>query len=247
MMEEAPELKPDYVLVAEASEGKIIRGHKGRALIQITIPGKAVHASAAWRGDNALIKALPVVERIDKYNEFTEDSFLGKGTIEVTNLICDSPSLNTIPGKATIVCDRRISCGESVEDLLAETQQFYQDIPGAHAAIITEDVTTYKGYRIECLDYFPSWVVSEESTLIKAGVEAYKALFEREPEVTKWDFCTNATHLCGRMSIPTIGFGPGEESLCHTSQDSVSIDELLDAVRFYTFMPILLTANRPDN
>ncbi|HSN94908.1 MAG TPA: M20/M25/M40 family metallo-hydrolase, partial [Anaerolineaceae bacterium] len=117
MMKEAPDLKPDFILVAEASEGKIIRGHKGRALIQITIPGKSAHASAAWRGDNALVKALPIVERIDKYDSFPEDSFLGKGTIEVTNLVCESPSLNTIPGKVTLICDRRISCGESVEDL----------------------------------------------------------------------------------------------------------------------------------
>ncbi len=241
MMAEAPDLKPDYILVAESSEGKIIRGHKGRALIQITISGRSAHASAAWRGDNALVKALPVVQRIDQFNDFTEDPFLGKGTIEVTNLVCDSPSLNTIPGKVNVVCDRRISCGETVDDLLEEAQQFIFDIPGAKVAINTESVTTYKGYHIECLDYFPSWVVPEDAPIIQAGVDSYRALFNREPEVTKWDFCTNATHLCGRMGIPTIGFGPGDESLCHTTQDSVSVEELFEAVKFYTLLPIMLT------
>ncbi|MEA4812056.1 MAG: YgeY family selenium metabolism-linked hydrolase [Anaerolineaceae bacterium] len=243
MMKESPDLKPDYILVAEASENRIIRGHKGRALIQITIPGKAAHASAAWHGENALIKALPVVERIDGFNAFIEDPFLGKGTIEVTNLLCDTPSLNTIPGKATIICDRRISCAETQAEIIREAENFIRDIPGAKAAINTEKVTSYTGYQIECEDYFPSWVIAEEHPLIQAGVKTYELLFNKKAEVTRWDFCTNATHLCGRTGIPSMGFGPGEESLCHTSQDQVSFTELLDALRFYVMLPLVASHN----
>lgn len=66
MMKENPDIKPDYILVAEASNGRIMRGHKGRALIRITVPGKCAHASAAWRGDNALVKALPIIKKIGR-------------------------------------------------------------------------------------------------------------------------------------------------------------------------------------
>ncbi len=241
MMDESPDIKPDFILVAEPSEGRLIRGHKGRALIKITVPGKCAHASAAWRGDNALVKALPIIEGIDKYNDFVEDPFLGKGTIEVTNVECKTPSLNTIPGEAVITCDRRISCCESLEDLLAEVKPFIENIPGCKAEIDTEKVTTYTGYEITCVDYFPSWVMPEDHKIVQAGIEAYKGVFDKEPVVGKWDFCTNATHLCGITGIPSIGFGPGDGSLCHSNEDKISIKELVDAIKFYTAFPLVIS------
>ena len=242
MTKEAADIKPDFIVVAEASEGRIIRGHKGRALIRITVPGKAAHASAAWRGDNALIKALPIIDRVDKFQDFVEDPFLGKGTIEVTKVDCKTPSLNTIPGEVVVICDRRISCGESIEDLLAEVGEHFKDIPGVVAEIDTENVTTYTGYDITCVDYFPSWVLPESHPLIEAGVLAFREQFEEEPTVGKWDFCTNATHLCGRMGIPAIGYGPGDGSLCHSTQDQLSVDELVKATKFYASLPLFAAA-----
>lgn len=238
MTEENTDIKPDYILVAESSTNRLMRGHKGRALIRITVPGKCAHASAAWRGDNALIKALPIIESIDKFNDFVEDPFLGKGTIEVTKVDCKTPSLNTIPGEAVITCDRRISCGESIDELLAEVKPFYESIPGVKAEIDNESITTYTGYEINAVDYFPSWVMEENDPYIQAGVAAYEGLFGKKPEVTKWDFCTNATHLCGRMGIPAMGYGPGDETLCHGTQDKVPVDELLDAIKLYAALPL---------
>ena len=240
MMEESSDIKPDYILVAESSGNRIVRGHKGRALIKIDVPGKCAHASAAWRGENALIKSLPIMDRIDKFNDFVEDPFLGRGTIEVTKIECDTPSLNTIPGGAVITCDRRISCGETIEELLQEIEPMIADVKGASARIDTEHVTTYTGYQMECVDYFPSWVLEEQHPLIQAGVAAYRGMFEREPVVGRWDFCTNATHLCGRMGIPAIGYGPGDSSLCHSTDDKVPVSELLDAIRFYAALPLFV-------
>ena len=240
MMEESTDIRPDYILVAESSDNRIVRGHKGRALIKIDVTGKCAHASAAWRGENALIKSLPIMERIDRYNDFVEDSFLGRGTIEVTKIECDTPSLNTIPGGTVITCDRRISCGETIEELLKEIEPMIADVKGASARIDTEHVTTYTGYQMECVDYFPSWVLEEQHPLIQAGVAAYRGMFDREPVVGRWDFCTNATHLCGRMGIPAIGYGPGDSSLCHSTDDKVPVEELMDAIRFYAALPLFV-------
>lgn len=240
MMKENPDIQPDFVLVGESSGLRLIRGHKGRALVKLNVPGKAAHASAAWRGENALIKSLPVIKAVDDFQDFEEDPFLGKGTMEVTNVDCVSPSLNTIPGEAIVTCDRRISCGETIEDLIAEAEGFAEGVEGVTAEIDTENVTTYTGYEITAVDYFPSWVLEENHELVQAGAEAYKSLFDEEPEITKWDFSTNATHLCGRMGIPAIGFGPGEESLCHSNEDQLPVDELIKAVKFYSALPLFV-------
>lgn len=237
MLKEAPDIKPDFVIVAEASEGRLIRGHKGKAMLKIKVPGKSAHASAAWRGENALVKALPIIDGIDKLDSLKENSFLGKGTIEVTKVECKTPSLNTIPGEVTIMCDRRISCGESIDEVLQEVKPFVEKVKGASAEIPEEKIKTYTGYDISRVDYYPSWVIPDNHEIVISGVNAYKAVYNREPVIGSWDFCTNATYLCGKEGIPCLGFGPGDGSLCHSNDDSLSAEELLEAVKFYTAFP----------
>lgn len=232
MMEQFDDIKPDMILVGEPSGNRIIRGHKGRALLKLTVKGKAAHASAAHRGENALIKALPLIDAIDKMNDFTVDEFLGKGSIEVTKVICDTPSLNTIPGAVTIIADRRISCGESEEELIGELEAA-ASCCGATISIDTEEVTSYTGKTITQRDYFPSWVIEPSHPVITSAVSAFKALYCQEPEIGKWDFCTNATYLCGITGIPSVGFGPGDETLCHGPEESLEISELCKAVGMY--------------
>lgn len=241
MLKESPDIKPDYVLVAESSESRLIRGHKGKALLKIKVPGKSAHASAAWRGENALIKALPIIDGIDKLDDLKEDNFLGKGTIEVTNVECKTPSLNTIPGEVIIICDSRISCGESIDDLLNEFGPLLKNVTGAKAEVATEMLSTYTGYKLKRVDYYPSWVIPVEHNIVVSGIEAYKAVLDRIPIVGKWDFCTNATHLCGKLGIPSLGFGPGDGTLCHSNEEKLLIKELLDAIKFYTIFPFILS------
>jgi putative selenium metabolism hydrolase len=239
MMEENSDIKPDCIVIGEASEMRIIRGHKGRALMKVEVPGKAAHASTAWRGDNSLVKSIPLMQKVDACRDFPEDPSLGSGSIEVTNIKCNTPSLNTIPGKTTVFIDRRIARGETQEQLLGEIKPWVNEV-GGKAAIDVEKVTTYTGYSIEQEDYFPSWLIEEDHPVIEKGVEAFSTLYGREPVVGVWDFCSNATMLCGRTGIPGIGFGPGDGSLAHSTQDSVPIDELVDAAKFYALLPVMM-------
>jgi len=236
MMEHAA-IHPDGIIVAESSDSHIIRGHKGRALIKIEVHGKAAHASAAHLGENALIKAIPLIQAIDSYDDFKADPFLGKGTIEVTKVICDTPSLNTIPGRVTVIADRRISLGETKEELIAELEPMLA-LSQASASIETEHVRTYTGYGIQQVDYFPSWVIPEEHPLIEAGKEAFTAVTGAAPTVTRWDFCTNATYLCGITGIPCVGYGPGDHSLCHSDREILAFDDLLQAASVYVMIAL---------
>ena len=78
----------------------------------------------------------------------------------------------------------------------------------------------------------------EDHPLIQAGVNAFTELFGEKPAVEAWEFCTNATHMCGRMGIPAIGYGPGDDSLCHSTQDKVPVDDLMKAIMFYASLPL---------
>lgn len=235
--------RPDAIIVAESSDNHIIRGHKGRALIRMEVKGKAAHASEAHMGENALIKAIPLILALDAYDQLPSDEFLGKGTLEVTKVICDTPSLNTIPGKVTVIADRRISAGETQEELLKELHDILK-LSDATASIDVEEVTTYTGYSISQEDYFPSWVLEESHPLIASAKEAFLQVTQTKPVVTKWDFCTNATYLCGITGIPSVGFGPGDHTLCHSDHEILSFEELVTSAQVYMMIALLFARNQ---
>ena len=51
-----------------------------------------------------------------------------------------------------------------------------------------------------------------------------------EPEFGYWDFATDGSHTAAVLGVPTIGYGPGEESLAHTPQERISLDSLVQSL-----------------
>lgn len=236
-------VKPDYVVVGEASELTLRRGHKGRALLSLTFPGTMVHASAPDRGDNPLYKAAPVVTAVaglhERLGKGTGDPFLGRGSAAVTRLDSPAPSLNTVPGQAIIYVDRRLTAGESREQIIGELQS----LPGAEGAkveIVMVSDPSHTGYVRPTEEFFPPWALPEDHPLVQAGVRAYRQMLGSEPAVERWDFSTNGTYTMGMAGIPTIGFGPGEGKWAHTSQDQIPVKQLVKAAKFYAALPLTL-------
>jgi len=234
------DIKPDYVVIAEASNLKICRGHRGRALVKAEFSGKSVHASMHKQGDNPLDRALPFARAVkDLDNKLTDDNILGAGDIVVTKINSNNSSLNTVPSKAEVIMDRRTNSQDNKESILKELK----DLPYGEQAEISflmyED-ESYNGYQKKGEEYFPAWILPADDKLIESGVNTYQELFEDKPTVSVWGFSTNGTHTMGKLGIKTIGFGPGEESYAHAENERVKISDLLKAVSFYSYLPVSL-------
>lgn len=240
-------LVPDCVVIAESSDLTLRRGHRGRALLSLSFAGKEAHGSVPERADNPLYKAAPVIGAIEQLHKRLlagpAHPFLGRGSAAATKLDSAGPSLNTIPGAATIYVDRRLIAGETRETIVAELAA----LPGAERAkvgIVKVDEPSYTGYRRPCEEYFPPWFLPEDHPLVQAGAEAFRLVFGKDPVIERWDFSTNGTYTAGVKGIPTIGFGPGETQYCHTSQDQVMTRQLVEATKFYAALPLVLSARQ---
>lgn len=72
----------DLVVVGEATNLNIALGHRGRYELEVVTYGRSCHASAPWRGVNAVYKMLPVIQGVEKLNEdLGTHPFLGKSTL----------------------------------------------------------------------------------------------------------------------------------------------------------------------
>lgn len=233
-------IRPHYVIIGEASNLRLCRGHKGRALLKVTVPGRAGHASAPERADNALSKAAALIQEVDRLPaQFTEDPFLGKGTIVATKVECKTPSLNTIPGECTLYLDRRLTVGETKELCLDQVRDIAAPF-GAEVEILQWEAPGYTGKPIGGEEFFPAWSIPEEHPLVKVAAEVFRQVLGREPVIGRWDFSTDGTYTAGIAGIPTLGFGPGSEEHPHTTRDQISVPQLLEALKFYACLPRML-------
>lgn len=228
-------IKPDVVVITEPTNLNVYRGHRGRMEIGVTTTGKSCHASAPERGDNAIYKMKPIIDEIEKLNDqLKDDDFLGKGTIAVTYIECDTPSFNAIPPRCYIHLDRRLSRGENEESSVNEVKEAVKRA-GVEAEVTVPMYKrpSYTGLEYETKKYFPTWVLEEDHIAIQAGAKTYESLFGEKPFIDKWVFSTNAVSITGMYDIPSVGFGPGNEIYAHTVEEQMPVDHLIKAAAFY--------------
>jgi len=229
----------EIVVLGEATNLQVYRGHRGRAEFALHTTGKAAHASAPERGQNAIYLMAPIVEQIERLNErLTFDPFLGKGTVVVSKIDAQTPSINAVPDGCTIYLDRRLTIGESVESARAELEALPAVQEGkATVELLAYEGKGYTGLTLSTDKYFPTWVTPEDHRGVRAAVEAGEHALGRTPDVGRWVFSTNGVSSAGKLGIPTIGFGPANEVYAHSVDDQCPIDHLPLAVAWYAAFP----------
>jgi putative selenium metabolism hydrolase len=231
--------RPDLVVLGEATNLQVYRGHRGRAEFAIHTRGRQAHASAPERGVNAIYLMAPVMEQIEALNErLAVDPFLGKGTVVLSKVECQTPSINAVPDGCTVYLDRRLTIGESVESAQAELEALPAVRSGeAEVELLHYQGHAYTGLTLESDKYFPTWVTPEDDPAVRAGVEAGERALGHRPNVGRWVFSTNGVASAGQLGITTIGFGPANEIYAHTSEDQCPLDHLGPAAAWYAAFP----------
>ncbi|WP_206811856.1 YgeY family selenium metabolism-linked hydrolase [Paradesulfitobacterium ferrireducens] len=228
-------LEFDFAVIGEASSLRLCRGHKGRAQYEISVPGRGGHASRPDLADNPLYKAAEIVLEIQKLNEnLFEHPILGSGTIAATQLTTKSNSVNSIAESCKIFVDRRLTYGESAEQVLEQLAGICRPFE-AKVELMAVDEPTYTGASQKGFEYFAPWFMEEEEELVQAGVRALKAA-SGQATVGTWQFSTDGTATRGTFGIPTIGIGPGDERYPHSVQDQIDLQEYLLAIQIYALL-----------
>jgi putative selenium metabolism hydrolase len=230
---EEEKIKPDCVIVTEPTNLNIYRGHRGRMEIEVSFYGLSSHGSAPERGKNAIYMASKAALEIEKLNErLAVDSFLGKGSVTVTEFVSSSPSLCAVSDFAKIHLDRRLTWGEDKELALNQVREIVKEM-NAKVELLNYEKTSFTGLKYGMEKYYPTWKIEEDHQVIKNGIKTFSDLFNQKPKVDKWTFSTNGVTINGVHKIPVIGFGPGNEELAHAPNEKVPVEHLVKASAFY--------------
>lgn len=231
-------LKPECVLLAEATDLTLRRGHRGRCEVHVRTEGKAVHASTPHLGENAIVKMAPVIEALEKMNgSLPKHPIFGEGT-QVVSLISGPHTPNSVPDWCEIALDRRLVPGETAVSIVEDIKKVAEPF-GAKVEIPIQPVISHTGLKLDGPAFYPGWLIDEDAEIIQVGKATYEALWQLAPKVDVWKFSTDGTYSAGVAGIPTMGFGPQEEPFVHTAMDQVNLEKLKKAAMFYALYPVL--------
>ena len=210
------DVRPDFVVVGEPTKMEVYRGHKGRIELEVVSKGVSAHAASNYLGDNAVYKMLPVLAGIRDMDEtLPSDDFLGQGRITVTDVANISPSKNAVPDECRIFIDRRMTFGETKESVITAIEKLIpkENKDDFEIMELVYGEPSHTGAILFYEKYFPAWALAEDHPFVEAGKQARQSLWGTNGSAGKWDFSTNGNYWCGKMGIPSIGFGPVTKSM----------------------------------
>lgn len=85
------------------------------------------------------------------------------------------------------------------------------------------------------------YVLPADHQAIRTARRTLETVFGRPVSDGFWRFATDGGHFMAH-GMATIGFAPGDESLAHTVNDSVRIDDLEAAMVGYAALALALTS-----
>ena len=225
-------LKPDYCIICEPCDNIITLGHKGKAQIRIITNGISAHGSAPEKGKNAVYEMAEIIQRVEKLNERLSSMGENHGTIVLSDIKCESASLNAVPSECQIYLDRRLVLGETLDMVRKEMDELVKG-KDARWEVGTLRHTSWNGGNLVYEPMHDPWKIEKDAPLTKALNEAYKKVYGKYPDKYDfWDFGTNAITPVA-MGVPTIGFGPGEYKLAHMRDEHCSVEKIKDAMYVY--------------
>jgi putative selenium metabolism hydrolase len=233
------ELAPELVVSTEPTGLRINRGQRGRMEIRVRVKGRSCHGSMPHLGDNAVYKIAPAVLAIEKLNgRLKDDPFLGKGTCTVSWIGSRGPSLCAVPDEAEFHIDRRLTAGETRRSALDEVEAALA-AEGIEAEVFTlvYEEKAWTGLVYPMDKYYPTWVLDEGHPALAAAGRAFNGVTGRQAEVSRWNFSTNGVAIMGLHGVPCFGFGPGQESVAHSANEHVPVEDVLTACAFYAAFP----------
>lgn len=237
----AQNLKTDVAIVGEPSHNTLRRGHRGRVEMWVTFTGKSIHASIPQQGINPHYSVANFLQHLRQLDMVSDETF-GPSSVAPTLYHSDQAiSPNVTPGQIRLTLDWRNIPRETPTEIVQRVTDLLQktllDGCTGQVELATRSFTTYTDITLEHSAVFPSFALSADDKLVLKGQQALNYALEREVPIDIWYFATDGGHLMAN-NIPTLGFGPGDETLAHTNREHIAISDLVEALAGYTALAL---------
>ncbi|HEV7589653.1 MAG TPA: succinyl-diaminopimelate desuccinylase [Longimicrobium sp.] len=193
----------DFAFILEPTDMGLQPGCMGTMHATVTVRGTRAHSARPWQGENAVYRALPLLERFATLERravaFGELTFYE--VFVVTQAITDN-SKNVVPEALALNVNVRFAPGNTAEAAEAELRAIVGDLG-----------------EIEIADCAPSGDVHLDHPVIREWLAREK--LDVRPKQAWTDVARFTSN-----GIAAVNFGPGETSQAHQANEWCSVESL---------------------
>lgn len=209
-------VKPDMLLLGAPTENSLITTERGVLWVEITTMGQSAHAGQPEDGDNAILRMIRIVTRLDKemasrLSQRVEGDM--RSTISIGQMH-GGLNTNVVPSRCVTQVDRRLLPSETVDGAFAEIRSIVESVGEPEATVRVERLRGTNGFRGDA----SGQLVESLSNAIHA-VTGAPAGFSTAIGVSDGRYFADD-------DVEIVNFGPGVGTEGHASNESVSIESL---------------------
>lgn len=211
-------LKADCAVIAEPTQCEVQLGNRGFSSWYVRTKGVGCHASEPWNGVNAIYKMGEVIKRIEAYADSlsqVRNEYLGQATCCI-GTIKGGIRLNTVPDACEIEVERRLLPGETPEKIREELQE----VVGEWGEVLDRS-------------FFPASLIDREHPLVEDCRGILAGVMEKEPVVSVFRACTEASMFSVLCDIPTLLLGPGSLDQAHRINEFCKEQDIVDCMKLF--------------
>lgn len=221
----------EALVIGEPTKEKVVVGHKGALWIEIVTLGKTAHGSMPDKGINAVEWMNKVIDVLSSLKEKWKNSAepLGESSLAITK-INGGVQTNVIPDRCSISVDIRSIPPQSHERLLMEIKNSLNELFSTEGS---------PDYSVNMQLDRPAILTDKSSKLISLALE-----LKKQDSLYGVSYYTDAAVLNPESRIPTLIYGPGDESLAHQPNENVDIQAYLRSIDFYKELAVRFSKDK---
>jgi succinyl-diaminopimelate desuccinylase len=215
LVRNSPELLAgDFAVLGEPTSAGIEGGCNGTIRVDVRTHGRAAHSARAWRGENAIHAAAPVLARLAAYEpaEVEVDGLVYREGVNAVG-IAGGIAGNVIPDACTVTVNYRFAPSRTEADAEAHLRELFE------------------GFEVVVTDSSPGARPGLDDPLAAQFAAAVLARTGGEPR-PKYGWTDVARFAA--LGVPAVNFAPGDPLLAHADDERVPVRELAlcrDALR----------------
>ncbi|MEI7905602.1 MAG: hypothetical protein WCI43_09380, partial [Candidatus Firestonebacteria bacterium] len=217
------------VLLCEPTGLNVFLGHKGRMEYEIEVSGQFVEKN----GGSRMQVSFPLIRELARISDtLPSDDFLGKSNISVRH-INDAKALPGEPKNGVrLTVDRVFIPQEERQAILSRAKSVAENVYAANGpllvntSVVTEKVRTAGGLEFMLEKKHDPWLMDPMHCFIQRSMEALSDAGIKAKTGYWKKALTLGSLTCGRLKLPTLGFGP----LLEDTQGMAELELLSKAV-----------------
>ena len=193
----------DLAILLEPTDGWVEAGCQGTLHVRVTFEGERAHSARPWMGENAIHRAADTLARLARHaaDVVVVDGLEFRESLQTVR-IDGGIANNVVPDRCSLVVNRRFAPKYSIEEATDQVRELLDEAD-----------------RIDVVDASPAAPPNLADPLVAEFVGGLG--LPVRPKLGWTDVARFAAH-----GIPALNFGPGDPTIAHTKDESVTRDSL---------------------